>query len=96
MAMVTKGANIGRVGTIVSKEKHLGSFDIVHLKDKKGIPFATRQANVFVIGDADRSWISLPKGKGQRMSILEERAEKIKETQTKKKKAKAKAIKRNN
>jgi len=35
LAMVTRGANIGRVGTITSKERHPGSFDIVHLRDKK-------------------------------------------------------------
>jgi len=90
-AMVTKGANIGRVGTITSKEKHQGSFDIVHLKDKKGVPFATRQSNVFVIGDAERAWISLPKHKGQRSTILEERAALSKEKAATKKKAKAKA-----
>jgi len=95
MAMVTKGANIGRVGMITSKEKHPGSFDIVHLTDTKGIPFATRLANVFVIGDAKQFWISLPKGKGQRSTILEERAEKTKERAVAKKKAKAKAAKRN-
>jgi len=94
-AMVTKGANIGRVGQIISKEKHPGSFDIVHLKDKKGIPFATRLSNVFVIGDA-KPWISLPRGSGVRTTILEERAERTKEKADKKKKAKAKAKARNN
>jgi small subunit ribosomal protein S4e len=93
LAMVTKGANIGRVGVITSKEKHPGSFDIVHLKDKKGVPFATRQGNVFVIGDAEKAWISLPKAKGQRSTILEERSERNAAKQDKKKKAKAKAAK---
>jgi len=93
LAMVTKGANIGRVGVITSKERHPGSFDIVHLKDKKGVPFATRQSNVFVIGDAEKAWISLPKAKGQRSTILEERAERNAAKQDKKKKAKAKAAK---
>jgi small subunit ribosomal protein S4e len=50
LAMVTRGANIGRVGTITNKEKHPGSFDIVHLRDKRGNEFATRIGNVFVIG----------------------------------------------
>jgi len=93
LAMVTKGANIGRVGVITSKERHPGSFDIVHLKDKKGVPFATRQSNVFVIGDAEKAWISLPKAKGQRSTILEERSERNAAKQDKKKKAKAKASK---
>jgi len=93
LAMVTKGANVGRVGVIESKEKHPGSFDIVHLKDRKGNPFATRLANVFVIGDAEKAWISLPKHKGQKSTILEERADKAAAKQDARKKAKAKAAK---
>jgi len=91
LAMVTKGANIGRVGVVTSKERHPGSFDIVHLKDKKGQPFATRSGNVFIIGDADKAWISLPKAKGQRSSILEERAARTAAKANKKKAARAKA-----
>jgi len=86
LAMVTKGANIGRVGTVQSKERHLGSFDIVHLQDKKGNAFATRSSNVFIIGEGSRAWISLPKQKGQKLSILEERAEKAQQKLDKKKK----------
>jgi len=86
IAMVTKGANIGRVGTIQSKERHPGSFDIVHLADKKGNQFATRSSNVFVIGDATRAWISLPKQKGIRLNILEERSERAAAKQSEKKK----------
>jgi small subunit ribosomal protein S4e len=90
-AMVTKGANIGRVGVIKAKEKHPGSFDIVHLVDKKGNQFATRSSNVFVIGDTSRgSWVSLPKAKGQRLTIMEERAERAAAKQADKKKKKAK------
>jgi len=91
LAMITKGANIGRVGVIVSKEKHPGSFDIVHLKDKKGNPFATRISNVFVIGDNTKPWITLPKAKGQRSTILEERLARNAAKSDKVKKAKAKA-----
>jgi small subunit ribosomal protein S4e len=75
LAMVTRGANIGRAGVIISKEKHPGSFDIVHLRDKKGNDFATRIANVFVIGEGAKPWISIPKQKGQKLTILEERQE---------------------
>jgi len=93
LAMITKGANIGRVGVITHKEKHPGSFDIVHLKDKKGVPFATRLSNVFVIGDNTKPWISLPKAKGQRSTVLEERSQRTaaKSDKAKKNKAKAKA-----
>jgi len=94
LAMVTKGANVGRIGVVQAKEKHPGSFDIVHLKDKKGVPFATRSSNVFIIGDAEKSWISLPKAKGQRSTILEERSERAAAKATANKKAKAKASKK--
>jgi len=73
LVMVTKGANVGRVGLIVSKEHHPGSFDIVHIKDRKNNVFATRLENVFIIGEGSKPEISLPKGKGVKLSILEER-----------------------
>jgi len=76
LCMITKGANIGRVGLIVSKEKHPGSFDIVHIKDRKNNVFATRMDNVFVIGTGSKPEISLPKGKGVKLTILEERDQK--------------------
>jgi len=73
LAMVTKGANIGRVGTILSIDRHPGSFDIVHVKDRKGNIFATRIGYVFVIGDGSKPWISLPKGKGVKLTVFEDR-----------------------
>jgi len=77
VAMITRGSNIGRVGVIVSIERHPGSFDIVHLRDKKGNDFATRLMNTFVIGDSSKVWMSLPKHKGLKSTILEERTEKV-------------------
>ena len=44
--MLTGGRNAGRVGTIVNREKHNGSFDIIHVKDAAGHVFATRHKNV--------------------------------------------------
>jgi len=79
-AMVTRGANIGRIGVITRTEKHPGSFDIVHLKDKKGQDFATRLENVFVIGDGQKPLISLPRGKGLKNSVIEERDRNAKKT----------------
>ena len=49
--MVTGGHNIGRVGSIVHRDRHPGSFDIVHVKDAAGHTFATRLSNIFVIGE---------------------------------------------
>ena len=74
LAMVNGGKNTRRIGVIVSRERHQGSFDIVHLKDSAGHTFATRLTNVFVIGQGNRPMVSLPKRKGIKMSILEERA----------------------
>lgn len=44
LVMVTGGRNVGRVGTIVSRQKHKGSFDIIVIKDSVGHEFATRSA----------------------------------------------------
>jgi ribosomal protein S4E len=73
MAIITKGRNTGRVGTIMHVEKHPGSFDIVTVRDATGNAFSTRQENVFIIGSGETPEISLPKGKGIKLSILEER-----------------------
>jgi small subunit ribosomal protein S4e len=40
---ITAGHNIGRIGTILHTEKHPGGHNIVHLKDKTGATWATRQ-----------------------------------------------------
>ena len=72
VCMITGGHNKGRVGVLVSREKHLGGFEISHLKDKRGHEFATRSGNVFVIGD-NKPWISLPRAKGIKLSIMEEK-----------------------
>merc|ERR1711990_540335 len=70
---VTGGNNIGRVGVLQHVEHHPGSYEIAHVKDKKGNSFATRLSNIFVIGDGKKALISLPKGKGERLTLIEER-----------------------
>jgi small subunit ribosomal protein S4e len=75
MVFLTKGHNAGRVGTLQHIERHEGSFDIVTIKDAKGHTFATRLQNVFVIGAGTTPQMSLPKGRGIKKTILEERAE---------------------
>lgn len=72
LCMVTGGRNTGRVGIITSREKHKGSFDIIHVKDLAGNGFATRLTNVFVIGNGNKPYISLPSGSGIKLSIVEE------------------------
>jgi len=72
IAMVTGGRNMGRVGVITHRERHDGGFNIIHLKDAVENEFATREGNVFVIGK-DKPWVSLPRGKGVKLTIAEER-----------------------
>jgi len=73
VVMVSGGNNIGRVGVITHREKHPGSFEIVHIKDAVGHSFNTRLENVFVIGKGNKPWISLPKGNGIKLSVIEDR-----------------------
>lgn len=44
MCYVEKGNNVGRVGILTNRERHLGNFDIVHMRDANGNNFATRYA----------------------------------------------------
>jgi len=74
MVMITGGRNAGRVGALTNIEMHPGSFDICHIRDSSGTSFATRRSNVFIIGQGSRPQVSLPKGKGVKLNILEERA----------------------
>jgi len=73
VSMVGGGNNMGRVGIITHREKHPGSFEIVHCKDAAGHAYATRLQNVYVIGKGTKPWISLPKGNGIKLSITENR-----------------------
>ncbi|KAF5953576.1 hypothetical protein HYC85_006432 [Camellia sinensis] len=49
-----------------------GNFDTIHVQDATGREFATRMGNVFTIGKGAKLWVSLPKGKGIKLSIIEE------------------------
>jgi len=92
MVMITRGANIGRIGLIANVEKHAGSHTIVHIKDKNDNHFATRAENVFILGTGTNALISLPRDKGVKKTILEERAENQKRAEKNtKKSAKARA-----
>ncbi|URD80207.1 40S ribosomal protein S4 [Musa troglodytarum] len=72
VVMVTGGRNTGRVGVIKNREKHKGSFETIHVQDATGHEFATRMGNVFTVGKGTKPWVSLPKGKGIKLSIIEE------------------------
>lgn len=53
--MITGGRNLGRVGTVVNRERHPGSFDIVHIKDSQGHTFATRYV-IIILYDGLNYW----------------------------------------
>jgi len=78
LVMVTGGHNVGRVGMLMQREKHMGSYEISIIKDAAGKTFSTRTSNVFVIGSMVdgkvSSMVSLPKGKGIKLTIMEEAA----------------------
>ena len=78
VVMIRGGNNIGRVGVITHRERHPGSFEICHVKDAVGHSFATRLDNVFVIGKGTKPWISLPKGNGIKLNIIENRTAQMK------------------
>nr|CCC52888.1 putative 40S ribosomal protein S4 [Trypanosoma vivax Y486] len=85
VVLVTGGANRGRIGEIVSIERHPGAFDIARLKDAAGHEFATRATNIFVIGKDMKSIpITLPKQQGLRINVIQEREEKLIEAEARK------------
>lgn len=71
LCMITQGHNKGRVGIVTHREKHPGSFEIVHVRDASGANFATRSGNVFIIGKGLTSLVSLPRAKGVKLTILQ-------------------------
>eukprot|EP00924_Labyrinthula_sp_SR-Ha-C_P000898 augustus_masked-scaffold_7-processed-gene-7.43-mRNA-1 protein AED:0.28 eAED:0.28 QI:0/-1/0/1/-1/1/1/0/258 len=74
LVMITKGRNCGRVGVLMNIQKHPGGFDIINVKDEVGNVFATRQENAFVIGEKEgKPEVELPKGKGIKLTIIEEK-----------------------
>eukprot|EP00286_Rhodomonas_abbreviata_P009114 CAMPEP_0181317752 /NCGR_PEP_ID=MMETSP1101-20121128/16637_1 /TAXON_ID=46948 /ORGANISM="Rhodomonas abbreviata, Strain Caron Lab Isolate" /LENGTH=265 /DNA_ID=CAMNT_0023425169 /DNA_START=23 /DNA_END=820 /DNA_ORIENTATION=- len=74
VCLTVRGNNTGRVGKLVHKDRHLGSFDIVTLRDAENNTFTTRLSNIMIIGDSEGPAIKLPKGNGVRRTILEETA----------------------
>lgn len=77
MVMVTQGHSVGRVGIVTAIEKNVGSYDMVNMKDARDKTFTTRLSNVFVIGKESSPYISLPKGAGIKLDIIEERENRL-------------------
>ncbi|ELW49140.1 40S ribosomal protein S4 [Tupaia chinensis] len=77
LCMVTGHANLKRIGVITNRERHPGSFDVAHVKDPNGNSFATQPSNIFVISKGNKPWVYLPRGKGIRLTIAEERDKRL-------------------
>ncbi|XP_035541448.1 40S ribosomal protein S4-1-like [Juglans regia] len=82
VVIVTGGRNRGRVGVIKNREKHKGTFETVHIQDALGHEFASRLGNVFTIGKGTKPWVSLPKGKGIKLSLLKRQEKGFKANQS--------------
>ncbi|XP_009581436.1 PREDICTED: 40S ribosomal protein S4 [Fulmarus glacialis] len=74
LCMVTGGANLGRIGVITNRERHPGSFDVVHVKATNG---QLERGGGSVLAEGNKPWISLPRGKGIRLTIAEERDKRL-------------------
>merc|ERR1711925_64469 len=66
-------------GMITHRERHASSYDIVHIKDAAGNQFATRLSNIFLVGRGNKAMVTLPRGKGVRLTIAEERDRRLAE-----------------
>ncbi|KAI5080020.1 hypothetical protein GOP47_0005499 [Adiantum capillus-veneris] len=51
--------------------------NIVMVQDAADQEFATRLGNVFSIGKGSKPWVTLPSGKGIKLSIVEEAKKKV-------------------
>ncbi len=72
LAFCSDGNNRGRVGTIDHINKFDNNFDLITIKDEHGNSFTTRTSFIVTIGRGNKSLITLPKGQGIRLSIIEE------------------------
>jgi len=81
LAVTTGGRNTGRVGIIVSREKHDGAQDVIYMKDSVGHTWSTLIGNTFVLGKGNTSQVTLPKDKGIKLSISEDRERKLRKLQ---------------
>jgi small subunit ribosomal protein S4e len=63
---------------VIARDKKQGAQDIVHIKDAAGNTFATLWNYIFLLGEGTNALVSLPRRRGVRLSILEERERRVK------------------
>jgi len=72
LAYCSDGNNRGRVGIIDHINKFDNNFDLITVKDVHGHSFTTRTSYIVTIGKGNKSLVTLPKGEGIYLSILED------------------------
>lgn len=72
LALCSDGNNRGRIGIIDHVNKFDNNFDLITIKDARGHSFTTRTSYIITIGRGTKALISLPKGNGISLSIIEE------------------------
>ncbi|KAH0483674.1 MAG: uncharacterized protein KVP18_003180 [Porospora cf. gigantea A] len=77
LCFVIKGTNAGRVGKIAHIDTPVGAEMSVSITDAKNHKFITLARNVMVLGEGNKSVITLPRGMGVRLSNTEDRALKL-------------------
>jgi len=80
VCLITGGKNLGRVGILKELEPHPGAETIAYVEDLAGRPFSTLKSNIFIIGEGNKPMVTLPKGGGVKLTILEQKREKQKTT----------------
>lgn len=85
LVFCTQGNNVGRIGVLTSRDRHLGGFDIVHIRDSRDHTFATRLSNIFTIGKGKAPLISLPKDNGIYLTPVQKMTEKAESKKSKRK-----------
>lgn len=75
--MVTRDADLARLGVITMRERYPGSFDVVHMKDAKGNGFTTRLSKILVISKSNKPQTSLSQGKWIHLTIAGERDKRL-------------------
>jgi len=81
ICMITGGKNTGRVGILKELEPHPGADTIAYIEDLAQRSFSTLGSYVFIIGESNKPMVTLPKGGGVKLTILEQRSQKLQKLQ---------------
>uniref|UniRef100_A0A8C7EIN6 40S ribosomal protein S4 n=1 Tax=Neovison vison TaxID=452646 RepID=A0A8C7EIN6_NEOVI len=77
LCMISGHVNLGRIGVITSRERHPGSFDVIHMKDAVVTALPPNSSTFLLLTKTRKPWISLPGGKGIHLTVTEERDKRL-------------------